>query len=961
MSPPPAPPVQVPPMAVPPEVPLELLANLAITSDHIAGNDDCVKRMRELNLPVGEKVYPGTKAPGQAGTEIDIQTNLFGINVVNHKEIYQYTVNIKADVSPTKEVVFTKKGNEDFIVTDRHKKCCAVFYYALHKYDNFFHGSTSTFVYDAQSMLFSTVNLFPGHRDGGTKTQNFAIDGAEVDHDDLKGLSCIKLEIYPTKNPSLRFSQEDIGRRSSDARIDSINRGYHQIIELALNQSCLTDSSRCVVFENGKLFFFKPLEEGFAKEDCTEVGDGKQMMPGIKKTVHFVEGPCGRGQNNPSVVIDGMKVAFHKEQLVIEKMKETTNPNGVCNGINDIERVRCTAVIKGLDCYSNYTGRVVHLKIEGIYHEGARTTRFELQDGKAISVFDYFRDKYNVVLQYPDANLIVCKVKGKENVYPMELLTITPNQRVKITQQTSAQSQKTTKESAVLPDVRQRLIMTGKAAAGIDTENEVLRGLGIQVMDEPLMVKGRQLPPVKLMGHQGSSILPRDGKWKIGRYTRPANAPNIWALYCVGTQNTRFNMQQLKAFGDEFVTMFKAKGVDLPPPAETQLVSVTDIEQKLNDAAGSDCKFVFLITDDSITSIHQKYKLIEKSRNMVVQDMKLSKALSVVTQQKRLTLENVINKTNVKLGGTNFTYLDSKNYLADNLVIGIGVSNPPPGTKFFLENKGALNPTVIGFANNSRNAQEFAGDFALGSPGQDTLAAVEDIVTELINEYKKSHNNRVPKRVMVYRSGASDGNHGSIMAHEIPLALSAVHSFSKDIQMVYIAVSKDHTFRFFRPNLHALTSSAAPASDSRGGPRGPANTGPKPWDLNIGPGLMLDSCVTNPACKQFFLNSHITLQGSAKTPLYTVLYDDTNAPMHALEEVTFSMCHLHQIVGLPTSLPTPLYVANEYAKRGRNLWNETTQSNPERRQEGAEREQLQKLTSSINYKSANMSACRITA
>lgn len=94
--------------------------------------------------------------------------------------------------------------------------------------------------------------------------------------------------------------------------------------------------------------------------------------------------------------------------------------------------------------------------------------------------------------------------------------------------------------------------------------------------------------------------------------------------------------------------------------------------------------------------------------------------------------------------------------------------------------------------------------------------------------------------------------------------------------------------------------------------------------MNIPPGIVLDNAVTNPACKQFFLNGHTTLQGTAKTPLYTVLADDCKAPMDRLEELTFTLCHHHQIVSLSTSIPTPLYVANEYAKRGRDLWGELT-------------------------------------
>ncbi|KHN71786.1 Germ cell-expressed protein R06C7.1, partial [Toxocara canis] len=59
--------------------------------------------------------------------------------------------------------------------------------------------------------------------------------------------------------------------------------------------------------------------------------------------------------------------------------------------------------------------------------------------------------------------------------------------------------------------------------------------------------------------------------------------------------------------------------------------------------------------------------------------------------------------------------------------------------------------------------------------------------------------------------------------------------------------------------------------------------------------------------------------GTTKTPRYTVLVDDSDFGMDELEGMTFSLCFCHQIVALTTSLPTPLYVASQYADRGRRL------------------------------------------
>lgn len=58
----------------------------------------------------------------------------------------------------------------------------------------------------------------------------------------------------------------------------------------------------------------------------------------------------------------------------------------------------------------------------------------------------------------------------------------------------------------------------------------------------------------------------------------------------------------------------------------------------------------------------------------------------------------------------------------------------------------------------------------------------------------------------------------------------------------------------------------------------------------------------------------------AKTPKYTVLYDESKFPMNQLQEISHQLCFGHQIVYMPTSLPSPVYIANRYAERGRMLY-----------------------------------------
>jgi hypothetical protein len=78
---------------------------------------------------------------------------------------------------------------------------------------------------------------------------------------------------------------------------------------------------------------------------------------------------------------------------------------------------------------------------------------------------------------------------------------------------------------------------------------------------------------------------------------------------------------------------------------------------------------------------------------------------------------------------------------------------------------------------------------------------------------------------------------------------------------------------------------------------------------NIQPGLVVDHTVTQPALIEFFLNSHRTLQGTARTPKYSVLVNDNKRTLEQLEMIVYQLCYGHQIVFMPTSLPSPVYIA----------------------------------------------------
>ena len=61
-------------------------------------------------------------------------------------------------------------------------------------------------------------------------------------------------------------------------------------------------------------------------------------------------------------------------------------------------------------------------------------------------------------------------------------------------------------------------------------------------------------------------------------------------------------------------------------------------------------------------------------------------------------------------------------------------------------------------------------------------------------------------------------------------------------------------------------------------------------DQNVQPGCLVDSVVTHSEFAEFFLNSHRALQGTAKTPKYTVLLDENGFDMDRIAQITYQVC-----------------------------------------------------------------------
>ncbi|KHJ87040.1 piwi domain protein [Oesophagostomum dentatum] len=275
------------------------------------------------------------------------------------------------------------------------------------------------------------------------------------------------------------------------------------------------------------------------------------------------------------------------------------------------------------------------------------------------------------------------------------------------------------------------------------------------------------------------------------------------------------------------------------------LTTEKDLENKMKTAAQHSCKFCLIVTADSITSVHKQIKLWERELEMVTQDVKLSNALKVVNERRVVTLENILLKSNLKMGGLNYELELPRDETAKNwvrpgrLFLGIGVSHPPPTTKFDPE-KGT--PSVVGYAANFKaNYCDIVGDYLFqSSRREETISTMSEVVNNVIPKFAENHDGKFPRDLIIYRSGLSEGSFSTVLTHEIPLLRGALSTLgAKNVKITFIVAQKEHNVRLM---LERIDRSLRPTGQ------------------NIPPGVVVDTQLTHPSFKEFYLNSHITLQ-----------------------------------------------------------------------------------------------------
>ncbi|KAI1719139.1 piwi domain-containing protein [Ditylenchus destructor] len=893
--------------------------------------------LREAGGEIGSTVMPSKKRDTAAGSETreKLTTNVYGIAMKEDVIVFRYMVSIQAFIKrrdgKLATIDMSTKHSKDAFLIERRDRCRDIYNGFSKMAGNPVSGSRCIY-YDLESILFSLDKI------GGE--EHYDVPIANLPPEYAHFAQCV-VSIRPVDNGTqLRLG--DLSGLSLE--LSEVYRTLGQFLDLATGQHAIFDRANHVTFSAGQSFLMSPEQYGFRPEDGASFdSDAAYLAIGCDKGVRYIEGPGNRPSAcAASLVVQTKKTPFHncdsllaKAQLLMPRLRN----------IRDDDRIKLEKLLKGLVVETSHGKRRQMFVIDGISRDTARSKKITVDDAE-ITVEQYFKQMYEWELSEPNTPLVESgRSEDKMRFFPLEVCTVSDNQRVKTHQLSPMMTQASIKKCAVPPAIL--LEQNAKIAKALNLwDSKYLKAANISITNRPIDLDARALAPPKILfgGNTRSDVRTMNFTWQGTKFIFPANFDK-WAAFAFLDERDKqkLNMRDFEDFIKRFIEECRFRGAQIEQLSTQPKFygnTTKDINTAFDFAFQSNALYVLAIHAEGGPGDipHADVKFAERQYGIVSQCVTLSTVLNVLRKNQRVTMQNIVNKANVKYGGLNYSLAPDaprvNNVLRDDtLFIGFGSNHPGGGfglstpsnstpgsgspersgsptdqSKGYLkEGRGKMTadeghpPTVIGYSANigPNSAFDFVGDFAFQEPQrQEVVSVIADIVARCVEMFQKRRGYQ-PARIVIYRGGCSDSMFKMILKYEVPFVKLALKALECASLITVIAVNKLQNVRFFKQNI---------------------NRNMKPPEQNIQPGTVVDQTVTHPLFAEFFLNSHRALQGTARTPKYTVLYDDNNMNMTQVEEMTYLLCYGHQIVYMPTSMPSPVYIANCYADRGRSLY-----------------------------------------
>lgn len=491
------------------------------------------------------------------------------------------------------------------------------------------------------------------------------------------------------------------------------------------------------------------------------------------------------------------------------------------------------------------------------------------------------------------------------------------------------------------PDERVAKTTTVGQAAHLLAPNATLQSFGAQILPTPLTVQAVEVPAPMIIykdfqGRDQQAMVNRQtANWHMpqrAKFLDPARPFKCLILYnsdwltpeqrgSIGgkVENVRKQLQSLPARGTGLsITVTGTE--DLGGRYGKKVSAVEAIRMKLETLKNlpANEKPVVIYIDQSTSPTHGVLKLQERLCEVVTQQLAIDKSLKSFLGGDTLT--NYLLKLNQKRGGMNhrvqpdsmITHLYGEK--SNTLIISYDVCHS--SGKVYVKGEFCDEPSCVGFAYNSTKSQEkFIGDFAYQSSRHERVdqQILKEKTKDILNKYGISHN-KAPSSIIILRDGVSEGQHQMVYDDEFPSIEQAVtefvdekNKFFKEKKMnivvtqpsiALLVITKRHANRLYERNEQGAI-------------------------CNVSPLLAVDTVVVKKAGNEMLFVSHSPSKGTAHfIAVHTIVNQKVFTRNDEIVRLLAALSCARQASTSVASLPESIYAADDYAKRGADLFRE---------------------------------------
>ena len=449
------------------------------------------------------------------------------------------------------------------------------------------------------------------------------------------------------------------------------------------------------------------------------------------------------------------------------------------------------------------------------------------------------------------------------------------------------------------PDKRKADIMNGVRQLGWASD-PYLKTFDLPVSSDMVISNARLLQNPEITYANKKENPGMSGRWDLrGKKFWESNAKSLisWGMVAVGDACDK---QQLEAFATTFTNVYRSHGgkIDRPPVLlgysyQTDYGTMTENAYNSIGTKNKETpQIIFFVLANKNQLVYERIK-----KNMDCRWCVVSQCLQGMHIKKNQGqyASNVAMKVNAKLGGVTCKIAGPNPtttpfFKCPTMIVGLDVTHASPGSS--QPSMAALTVSM------DRHATRYAAACEINKWSE---IVGEGLMTQLLSghltEWVRIHGTS-PRHVYYFRDGVAEGQYQDVIRDEV-MALKRTFRDRNlpEPKFTVIIATKRHHIRFF----------------PRPGDRASADRNSNPL-----PGTLVEYDATHPFHWDFYLCSHVAIQGTARPVHYSVIMDEFGVEPNLLHKMIYQQCYQYCRSTTPVSLHPAVYYSHLASQRARS-------------------------------------------